>query len=42
MEKWEELRETIKELHEVNKDKSDIETVTRFLLNYMDLLDSRE
>ena len=40
MDKWEELRETINELHEGNIDKPDVETVTRFLLNLMGVLDS--
>ena len=39
MDKWEELRETIQELHENNKDKQDVELITRFLLNLMHVLD---
>lgn len=39
MDKWTELRETIQELHEANRDKPDVENVTRFLLNLMDVLD---
>ena len=39
MDKWEELRETIHELHENNKDKQDVELITRFLLNLMHVLD---
>ena len=42
MDKWEELRETIQELHENNKDKQDVELITRFLLNLMDVLDKEE
>ena len=41
MDKWTELREIIEELHKDNLDKPDIETVTRFLLNYMDVLDNK-
>lgn len=40
--KWEELRETIQELHENNADKPDVENVTRFLLNLMNVLDGKE
>lgn len=39
IDKWTELRETIEELHENNLDKVDVENVTRFLLNLMDVLD---
>ena len=42
MDKWEELRETIQELHENNADKPDVENVTRFLLNLMNVLDEQE
>jgi len=41
MDKWEELRETIQELNENNADKPDVEIVTRFLLNLMDVLDGK-
>lgn len=41
MDKWTELRETIRELHEANDDKPDVENVTRFLLNLMDVLDGK-
>ena len=41
MDKWMELRETIQELHEANADKPDVENVTRFLLNLMDVLDGK-
>ena len=41
MDKWTELRETIQELHENNQDKPDVENVTRFLLNLMDVLDGK-
>ena len=37
--KWAELRETINELHEENADNPDVENVTRFLLNLMDVKD---
>lgn len=40
--KWNELYNTIKELHENNFDNSDVERVTRFLLNYMTVLDKDE
>ena len=42
MDKWENLRETIKELHENNEEKIDVEIITRFLLNLMDVLDSQD
>lgn len=42
MDKWFELRKTLKELHEENKDKPDVESVTRFLLNLMNVLDGRQ
>ena len=40
--KWTELRETIWELNINNTDKPDVENVTRFLLNLMDVLDAKE
>ena len=39
MNKWTELRETITELHESNAENKDVECLTRFLLNLMDVLD---
>ena len=39
--KWTELRETIQELHDVHKDNPDVELMTRFLLNLMDVLDGK-
>jgi len=41
MDKWTELRETLQELHEANSDKPDVENVTGFLLNLMDVLDGK-
>lgn len=41
MDKWQELRETIQELYDNNQDKPDVENVTRFLLNLMDVLDGK-
>ena len=41
MDKWTELRKTLQELHENNTDKPDVENVTRFLLNLMDVLDGK-
>ncbi len=41
-EKWEELRETIQEIHDNNAEKSDVITVTQFLLNLMDVLDGKK
>jgi hypothetical protein len=41
MDKWTSLRETIQELHEANPDKPDVENITRFLLNLMDVLDGK-
>ena len=41
LDKWTELRETIRELHENNTDKPDVENVTKFLLNLMDVLDEK-
>ena len=40
--KWEELRETIQEIHDNNAEKSDVITVTQFLLNLMDVLDEKK
>lgn len=42
MDKWNELRETIQELHDNNTQKPDVESTTRFLLNYMEVLDEQE
>ena len=42
MDKWTQLRETIQELHDNNADKPDVAEVTRFLLNLMQVLDSKE
>ena len=42
MDKREELREPIQELHENNADKPDVENVARFLLNLMNVLDGKE
>lgn len=39
--KWEEMRDTIKELHEVHKGNEDLKRVTGFLLNLMDVLDKK-
>ena len=40
--KWEELRETIQEIHDNNSEKSDVITVTQFLLNLMEVLDGKK
>ena len=40
--KWEELRETIQEIHDSNAEKYDVITVTQFLLNLMDVLDGKK
>lgn len=42
MGKFEELRKTIQELHDNNQDKPDVVTAMHFLLNLMDVLDSKE
>ena len=42
MNKWDELKETIKELYDNNNDKPDVENVTRFLLNLMRVLEKEE
>ena len=39
MNKWSELRETIRELHDNNADKPDVVGVTGFLLNLMNVKD---
>lgn len=39
MDKWTELREEIQELHENNADKPDVENVTKYLLNFISVLD---
>ena len=41
MDKWEKLRETIQGMHENNADNPDVENVSRFLLNLMDVLDGK-
>ncbi len=41
MDKWEELKTTIQELHEGNRNNPDVEMVTRFLLNLMFLLERK-
>lgn len=41
MDKWTELRNVIKELHDNNLDRHDVAEVTRFLLKIMDVLDCR-
>lgn len=42
MGKWEELRETIQDLHDNNQDKPDVVMAMHFLLNLMDVLDSKD
>lgn len=42
MDKWTELHDEIKELHENNADKPDVKNVTKFLLNFMSVLDERD
>lgn len=42
MDKWMELKETIQELHDNNVDKPDVENVTRFLLNLMNVKEKKE
>ena len=37
--RWDELRQTIKELHDSNNDNPDVEQILRFLLNLMDVKD---
>jgi hypothetical protein len=37
--KWQELRETIQNIHECHAEDVDVDTVTQFLLNLMDVLD---
>jgi len=39
IDKWTELREEIQELHENNADKPDVENVTKYLLNFISVLD---
>lgn len=38
MDKWTELHDEIKELHENNADKPDVKDVTKFLLSFMSVL----
>ena len=40
--KWEELRKTIKELNVNNSDNVNVEQITRFILNLMEVLDKKE
>ena len=42
MDKWMELKETIQELHDNNSDKPDVENVTRFLLNLMNVKEKND
>ena len=42
MNKWEELRNTIQEIHDNNSDKPDVVTVMQFLLNLMEVKDGRQ
>lgn len=41
MDKWEELKETLQEIHDGNLANTDIERITRFLLNLMNVLEKR-
>lgn len=41
MDKWEELRKTIKELNVNNSDNVNVEQITRFILNLMEVLDKK-
>lgn len=40
--KWQELREAIQGIHESHAEDADVETVTQFLLNLMDVLDRKK
>ena len=42
MNKWDELRNVIQELHDNNKDKQDVVTSMHYLLNLMRVLDEKE
>ena len=42
MDKWEELRNTIQEMHDNNSDKPDVVTAMQFLLNLMEVKDGRQ
>lgn len=42
MDKWEELRETIRELKENNAEKEEVVFVLKFLLNLMDVKDEQD
>ena len=39
IDKWTELHEEIQKLHENNADKPDVENVTKYLLNFISVLD---
>lgn len=41
MDKWEKLRMSVLELHENNSEKEDVEAVTKYILNLMDVLDGK-
>lgn len=41
MDKWELLRQSIQEIHDKNQDKSDVERILRFLLNLMNVIETR-
>ncbi len=40
--KWQDLKETIEELHDNNQGKPEVELVTRFLLSLMNVLEKKE
>lgn len=42
MNKWDELRNEIQELHDNNQEKPDVVALTQFLLNFMNVLDNKE
>lgn len=42
MDKWTELRETIQELYENNKNNGGVLAILHYLLNLMDVLDGKE
>lgn len=41
MDKWEKLRLSVLELHENNSEKEDVEAVTKYILNLMDVLEGQ-
>ena len=42
MNKWTELQNCIRELHDNNTDKEDVKMITEYILNLMDVLSNKD